>query len=176
MNLLSKINLNNIYIKKIYDIIINTEIPVKYTISKLNKEMINKSGKSDVRIYPKSMILIPGKYKDCECLLLALKPETGVLDVHKSRESINDVSMLFSEIEEFIERPELDMNVQEQLLQKFANRFGTKLYGQILEDKWNKKMVGLSDSLPTGKEMITNYGTVKSDINILSRYHYIVNM
>ena len=46
--------------------------------SLINKEMINKPGKSDVRIYPKSMILVPGKYKDSESLLLALKPETGV--------------------------------------------------------------------------------------------------
>ena len=75
--------------------------------------------------------------------------------------------MLFSEIEEFIERPELDINAQEQLLQNFAERFRSKLYSQILEDKLNKKMVCLSDSLPTGQEMITNYYTLKSDINIL---------
>ena len=42
-------------------------------------------------IYPKSMIFLPGRFKDCENLLLALKPETGYLDVHKSRNSVNDI-------------------------------------------------------------------------------------
>ena len=36
-------------------------------------------------IYPKSMLLIPGRFKDCESLILALKPETGYIDPNKSR-------------------------------------------------------------------------------------------
>ena len=48
--------------------------------------LFNIDKSSDIKIYPKSMIFIPGKYKDCESLLLALKPETGVLNTHKSKE------------------------------------------------------------------------------------------
>ena len=50
---------------------------------------------AQVNIYPKSMIFIPGKYKEGESLLLALKPETGYLNVHKSRQSINNICKLF---------------------------------------------------------------------------------
>ena len=30
---------------------------------------------AQMKIYPKSMIFIPGKYKECESLLIALKPD-----------------------------------------------------------------------------------------------------
>jgi len=105
-----------------------------------------------VNIYPQSMIFIPGKFKDCESLLLALKPETGVLDVHKSRESLNNISKLFFEVEEFSDRPELSKESKQQVYNKFALRFNRKLYGELVEDKWNKKLIGLSKTLPTKKK------------------------
>jgi len=118
-------------------------------------------------IYPKSMLLIPGKFKDCESLLLALKPETGYLDPHKSRESINNISELFYEIEEFTNHPELENNKKIQVFEKFATRFSKKLYGDLIEDKWNKKLIGLSISLPTEKELLSTYASIRSDINFL---------
>ncbi|MFX1447852.1 MAG: hypothetical protein ACFFCG_06920 [Promethearchaeota archaeon] len=122
-------------------------------------------------IYPKSMLLIPGKFKDCESLLLALKPETGYLDPHKSRESINNISELFYEIEEFTNRPELDPekdpNKKIQVFEKFATRFSKKLYGDLIEDKWNKKLIGLSISLPTEKELLSTYASIRSDVKFL---------
>jgi len=117
-------------------------------------------------IYPKSMILIPGKFKDCESLLLALKPDTGYMDIHKSRESINSISGLFFEVEEFANHPELDNEKKTSLLKKFAERFNKKLYGELVEDKWNKKLIGLSVSLPTEKEMLNSYGSIKTDVEI----------
>jgi len=117
-------------------------------------------------IYPKSMILIPGKFKDCESLLLALKPDTGYMDIHKSRESINSISGLFFEVEEFANHPELDNEKKISLLKKFAERFNKKLYGELVEDKWNKKLIGLSVSLPTEKEMLNSYGSIKTDVEI----------
>ena len=123
--------------------------------------------KSQINIYPKSMILIPGKFKDCESLLLALKPETGYLDTHKSRESINDISKLFFEVEEFTDHPELESEGKEIICQKFSNRFSQKLYGDLIEDKWNKKLIGLSTSLPTDKELITSYAEIKSQVETL---------
>ena len=122
---------------------------------------------AEVKIYPKSMILIPGKYKDCESLLLALKPETGYLDTHKSRKSIDQISKLFFEVEEFTDRPELGIEGKEAICQQFSNRFSQKLYGELIEDKWNKKLIGVSTSLPTDKELIHSYAEIRSDVDIL---------
>ncbi len=122
---------------------------------------------AQIKIFPKSMIFIPGKFKDCESLLLALKPETGYLDVHKSRESLDNISKLFFEVEEFTNRPELKDISKKQIYDKFADRFSKKLYGELVEDKWNKKLIGLSTSLPTEKEMLSTYGKVLTNVEIL---------
>ena len=120
---------------------------------------------SSLKIFPKSMLLIPGKFKDCESLLLALKPETGYLDTHKSRDSINNVSKLFYEVEEFTDHPDLNKDQKTLVLQNFASRFSKKLYGDLLEDKWNKKLIGVNLSLPTEKEMLDTFASIKSDVN-----------
>ncbi len=122
---------------------------------------------AQMKIYPKSMVLIPGKYKECESLLLALKPETGYLDPHKSRESINHISKLFYEVEEFSNHPGLEHQKKIQVYNKFATRFSKKLYGDLIEDKWNKKLIGLSVSLPTEKEMLSTYGSIRTDVDYL---------
>ncbi|MFW9970490.1 MAG: hypothetical protein ACFFDF_09840 [Candidatus Odinarchaeota archaeon] len=122
---------------------------------------------AQVDIYPQSMIFIPGKYKDCESLLLALKPETGVLDIHKSRESLNNICKLFFEVEEFSDRPELNKMSKEKLYNKFVSRFNKKLYGELIEDKWNKKLIGISKTLPTEAEMLNAYAKVISNVEIL---------
>jgi len=118
-------------------------------------------------IYPKSMLLIPGRFKDCESLLLALKPEIGYLDPHKSRESINNISKLFYEIEEFTNHPELETDRKIQVFEKFATRFSKKLYGDLIEDKWNKKLIGLSVSLPTERKLLSTYASIRSEVNFL---------
>ena len=119
---------------------------------------------AQMNIYPKSMVLIPGKFKECESLLLALKPETGYLDPHKSRESINHISKLFYEVEEFSNHPDLEQEKRIQVFNKFATRFSKKLYGDLIDDKWNKKLIGLSISLPTEKEMLSTYGSIRADV------------
>lgn len=118
-------------------------------------------------IYPKSMLFMPGRFKDCESLLLALKPETGYLDPHKSRDSLNEISKLFYEIEEFTNHPELEGNRKIEVFEKFATRFSKKLYGELIEDKWNKKLIGLSVSLPTEKELLSTYASIRADVNFL---------
>jgi len=122
---------------------------------------------AQTNIYPKSMVLIPGKYKECESLILALKPETGYIDPHKSRESINHISKLFYEVEEFSNHPQLEHQKKIQVYNKFATRFSKKLYGDLIEDKWNKKLIGLSVSLPTEKEMLSTYGSIRTDVSYL---------
>jgi len=124
-----------------------------------------KSAKTN--IYPKSMIFIPGRFKECESLLLALKPETGYLDVHKSRSSINNISKLFYEVEEFADHPNFKENDRQLFYDKFASRFSKKLFGELIEDKWNKKLIGLSRSLPTEKEMLNTYAKIISNVEIL---------
>jgi hypothetical protein len=118
-------------------------------------------------IYPKSMILLPGRFKDCENLLLALKPETGYLDVHKSRNSVNNICELFYEVEEFADRSELGIKDKQMVYDKFAVRFSKKLFGELIEDKWNKKLIGLSSSLPTEKDMLNVYAKIISNVEIL---------
>ena len=122
---------------------------------------------AQIKIYPKSMIFIPGKYKDCESLLLALKPETGVLNTHKSRKELIKISSLFFEVEEFINRPDLERQEKEQVINDFAARFSMKLYGKLIEDKWNKKIIGLSTSLPTENEMLDTFASIKSKMEIV---------
>jgi len=124
-----------------------------------------KSAKT--HIYPKSMIFVPGTFKECESLLLALKPETGYLDVHKSRSSIDNISKLFYEVEEFADRPEFSNSNRQLFYDKFASRFSKKLFGELIEDKWNKKLIGLSTSLPTEKEMLNPYAKIISNVEIL---------
>jgi hypothetical protein len=122
--------------------------------------------KKQTAIYPKSMIMVPGNYKECESLMLALKPERGYLNIHKSHKSVKKISNLFFEVEEFANRPELNEWEKEQLFNRFASRFSKKLYGALLENKWNKKLIGISDSLPTEKEYLNQYGKLKSKIEI----------
>ncbi|MDX1798908.1 MAG: hypothetical protein R3255_09700, partial [Candidatus Lokiarchaeia archaeon] len=130
-------------------------------------DLFNIDEKStQVNIYPQSMIFIPGKYKDCESLLLALKPETGVLNIHKSRKSLNNISRLFFEVEEFSDRPDLNKQNKQQIYRKFASRFNQKLYGEIVEEKWNKKLIGISKTLPTEQEMLNTYARVVSNVEI----------
>ncbi|MHA1726225.1 MAG: hypothetical protein ACTSXH_15535 [Promethearchaeota archaeon] len=116
--------------------------------------------------YPKSMILIPGRFKDRESLLLALKPDTGYMNMHKSRTSVDKVSKLFFEVEEFSEHPELNSQEKERFLNKFASRFALKLFGELLENKWAKKLIGLSEALPTEKDMLTKYINISSEYEI----------
>ncbi len=118
------------------------------------------------KIYPKSMILVPGNYKECESLMLALKPDIGYINYHKSSKAINRISKLFFEVEEYGHRPELSESQEETVFKKFAIRFTKKLYGQLIENKWNKEMIGLSDSVPTEQKFLNNYGKFKSNIDL----------
>lgn len=131
-------------------------------------DLFNFDEKSaQVNIYPKSMIFIPGKYKECESLMLALKPETGYLDIHKSRDSLINISKLFFEVEEFCDRPDLDNESRQRIYAKFASRFSKKLYGELIEDKWNKKLIGLSTALPTEQKMLSTYRKIRVNVEIL---------
>ena len=105
-------------------------------------ENIDRS-KHQVKIMPKSMLFIPGLYKDCQTLMLLLSNEMSLLDNQKAKESLNDIGTLFYEVEEVAQRPELTSPQKHEVLARFARRFALKLQGEALEGKWNRKLVGL---------------------------------
>ncbi len=122
---------------------------------------------SQLKIYPKSMILIPGKFKDCESLLLALKPETGYLDTHKSKESIDDISRLFFEVEEYIDHPELTPEDKEKISQKFATRFSVKLYGDLIEVIVDNTAPTITPSQADGSTVAPRCSNVQRGVAVL---------
>ncbi|MBN1213922.1 MAG: hypothetical protein JXA99_00620 [Candidatus Lokiarchaeota archaeon] len=130
-------------------------------------ELINFNLKANItNIYPKSMILVPGNYKECESLMLALKPDVGILDIHKSNKAITKISKLFFEVEDYANHPELTKEQRELIYTRFASRFTKSLYSQLIENKWNKGMIGLSDLTLIEKEYLEKYCKFRSKIDI----------
>lgn len=122
--------------------------------------------KHNLKLLPKSMILIPGEYKENSILLIALTKELSLLDVNKAKNSINDLGKLFFEVEEVVERPELNKKEKTAVLSNFANRFAYKIQGQFLEGKWNKKLVGIKRSSPTENQNFKTYLSLQSKYSI----------
>ncbi|MHA1297819.1 MAG: hypothetical protein ACTSO9_00070 [Candidatus Helarchaeota archaeon] len=122
--------------------------------------------KTDYSIMPKSMILIPGEYKDCNTLLLALTQETGILDVFNAKEDLDDIGKLFFEIEEVVNRPELNVDEKKNVLNKFAWRFTRKIQAYLMEGKWNKKLVGIKTFSPIEQDYIKRYLEIQSKYEI----------
>ena len=133
---------------------------IEYELYNINDDLAR------TKIFPKSMLMIPGKYKDCESLLITLKPDTGYIDIHKSKNSVDYINELFYEVEEFTERPELNQDEKSEVLKKFIIRFSKKLFGELTEDKWNKKLIGLRKSLPTEEKMLMTYATIINEVDI----------
>ncbi|MCP4763519.1 MAG: hypothetical protein GY870_17230, partial [archaeon] len=130
-------------------------------------ELINfYKNEQNLRLLPKSMILIPGEYKDSNTLLLALKQESSQLNFHKCRNSIDNLGKLFFEVEEVVERPELKNDEKKEVLNKFAKRFSRKIQGQLLEGKWDKKLVGIKTSSPTEEKNLEPFISLQSKYNI----------
>ena len=122
--------------------------------------------KHNLKLLPKSMILIPGEYKENSILLIALTKESSLLDVNKAKNSINNLGKLFFEVEEVVERPELNKNEKTAVLSNFANRFAYKIQGQFLEGKWNKKLVGIKRASPTENQNFKTYSSLQSKYSI----------
>lgn len=97
------------------------------------------------RLYPKSMIFIPGKWKENQCLLVALKHEIGMLDPAKARRTMDHICRRYDEIEEVINRPELNEDQKRALLGQFATYFAEYLQGKLVEGRWDRKLVGLKE-------------------------------
>lgn len=100
---------------------------------------------SETKILPRSMLFIPGVFKNSHSLLLILAPQMSLLDNEVSKNSINHVNQLLYEIEDAINLKELKEEQREIILKNFANRFTLKLQGEVIETKWNRKLVGIKE-------------------------------
>lgn len=125
----------------------------------------------DLKIIPKSMILIPGEYKDCNILSLTLTRETNLLDVNKAKESIDNLGKLFFEVEEITQHPNLNEDERRKILEKFATRFAYKIQGELIEGKWNKKLVGIKDIQLTEKSNFSPFLIIQGNY-IINWNHY----
>lgn len=108
-------------------------------------ELLTSKQNPKTRILPKSMLFIPGSYKEAVSLLLLLAPELSLMENQKPKESINYISSLLHEIEEAVDITDLDQNQRRQIIQKFSSRFASKLQAEVIEANWNRKLVGLRE-------------------------------
>ncbi|UYP46555.1 hypothetical protein NEF87_002840 [Candidatus Lokiarchaeum ossiferum] len=103
----------------------------------------NLGDPNDIQLMPKSMLFIPGEYKDCNTLLLLLAPEASLLNPKTAKSAVDNLGKLYFEVEEALSRNEITKEQKQEVLTKFARRFALKLQGNVIEGKWNRKLVGL---------------------------------
>ncbi|OLS16102.1 MAG: hypothetical protein RBG13Loki_0272 [Promethearchaeota archaeon CR_4] len=116
----------------------------------------------DTRLYPKSMLLLPGKYKDAENLLVALRSDQSGMDSQLAHVDMDHICRLCWEIEEVTENPSLGKEHKSQLMAKFVQRFARRIQGLLIEGKWNKKLIGMKGKGPTDSEDLATISTVKA--------------
>ncbi len=114
------------------------------TLYSIEFELENLGKRNLVSLMPKSMLFIPGSYKDCNTLMLLLAPEMSLVDYSKSRKAVDDLGKLYFEVEEALDRPELEKEQRRKVLKYFAKRFALKLQGNVIKGKWNRKMIGIT--------------------------------
>ncbi len=103
--------------------------------------------RSDTKIMPKSMLFIPGIFKNSQSLFLLLAPQLSLMETQKPKDSINYINKLLYEIEEVLDVEGLTKDQKHIILQKFAHRFTLKLQSEVIDTKWNRKLVGLRDEV-----------------------------
>ncbi len=129
----------------------------------LEFELVNyASDVVDTRLYPRSMILLPGKYKDAENILVALRAEQADFDSHHAHKDIDHICSLCWEVEEITENPALGKENKSQVVAKFVQRFARRIQGYLIEGKWNKKLIGVKGKDPTDSEDIASISAVTS--------------
>ena len=129
----------------------------------LELELVNyNSSVVDTRLYPRSMILIPGKYKDAENLLVALRPEQADLNPHRAHQDMDHICSLCWEIEEAADNPSLNKENKVQVMEKFVQRFARRIQGLLIEGKWNEKLIGIRKKDPTDAVELTSISSVNS--------------
>ncbi|MHA1451229.1 MAG: hypothetical protein ACTSRD_00015 [Promethearchaeota archaeon] len=122
--------------------------------------------RESLKLLPESMILIPREYKETNSIILALTYTTSLLDMDKSQNSIEKISKLFFEILEMVDRPELNHHEKIAVLTKFAKRFASKVQGELLEQDWNKKLVGIRTASVDDEVNLEPFGEVQSKYKI----------
>lgn len=122
--------------------------------------------RNQLKLLPESMILIPREHKETNTIILALTYTTSLLDMDKSQNSIKHISKQFFEILEMVNRPELNQHEKVAVLTKFAKRFARKVQGELLEQDWNKKLIGLRSTSVDDEKNLEPFGEVQSKYKI----------
>ena len=122
--------------------------------------------RESLKLLPESMILIPREYKETNSIILVLTYTTSLLDMDKSQNSIANISKLFFEILEMVDRPELNHHEKIAVLTKFAKRFASKVQGELIERDWNKKLVGIRTASVDDDVNLEPFGEVQSKYKI----------
>ncbi len=132
-------------------------------IFSLEFELVNYAADTvNTRLYPRSMILMPGKHKDAENLLVALRAEQADFDAHHAHKDMDHICSLSWEVEEVTENPALGKENKNQVISKFVQRFARKIQGLLIEGKWNKKLIGVKGKDPTDSEELGSISTVNA--------------
>ncbi len=126
------------------------------TLYSIEFELENLGKRNLVSLMPKSMLFIPGSYKDCNTLMLLLAPEMSLVDYSKSRKAVDDLGKLYFEVEEALDRPELEKEQRRKVLKNFAKRFALKLQGNVIKGKWNRKMIGITSGVKEDRYLTVN--------------------
>lgn len=116
----------------------------------------------DRRLLPQSMVLIPGKFKDAENLLIALRAEQSGLDMTLARQDVDTFCNRCWQVEEVADLPDVQEDVKANILAKFAQRFARRIQGLLIEGKWNKKFIGLKGQDLTDDENMSLISSVKA--------------
>jgi hypothetical protein len=122
--------------------------------------------RESLKLLPESMILIPREYKETNSIILALTYTTSLLDMDKSQNSVANISKLFFEILEMVDRPDLNHHEKIAVLTKFAKRFASKVQGELIERTWNKKLVGIRTASVDDDVNLESFGEVQSKYKI----------
>ncbi|NVM02354.1 MAG: hypothetical protein HWN67_08455 [Candidatus Helarchaeota archaeon] len=135
-------------------------------------------GKED-KLLPKGILLITGSRKTRSDFILAFEYETGLIDVYKAKNELNTVCENIYQIEEEINRPQIDNKARTQILERYSSRSAQKMFGIFIEKKWQrtykegdrKKSQNLdqvdvdADNVISGNQD-TNYITLPPEINL----------
>ncbi|MFX1450458.1 MAG: hypothetical protein ACFFCM_06435 [Promethearchaeota archaeon] len=95
-------------------------------------------GKED-KLLPKGILLITGSQKTSSNFILAFEYETGLIDVYRAKDELNSVCEHIYQIEEEINRPEINDKARTQILERFSSRSAQKMFGIFIEKKWQRK-------------------------------------
>ena len=94
-----------------------------------------------------------GSSKTRSDFVLAFEYETGLINVYQAKDELNTICDHIFQIEEQINRPEIDDDARMKIIERFSSRSAHKMFGNFIEKKWqrNYKEGGLKKSQNLGE-------------------------